>query len=97
MTKAEVERYIMGATWRLKLQAQFDYSQANLIGLAYAKTQSNSVQFPSLEEAYPSFFAEELRQQEQEAQLAEIRLRNSQNRFLEYALKHNAKMKEGVD
>ena len=61
MTKAEVERYIEGATWRLKVKAQFDYSLANLIGLAYAKTQSNSVTFPSLEEAYASLYADELK------------------------------------
>ena len=97
MTKAEVERYLEGATWRLKVQAQFDYSLANLIGLAYARTQSNSVNFPTLEEAYASLFAEELQKKEDEVKANEIRINNSRNRFMEFALRHNAKLKKGVE
>lgn len=98
MTKAEVERYIEGQTWRLKLKAQFDYSLANLIGMAFAKVESGGKSdFPTLEEAYPTFFAEELKQKQEQEQLEQLRIKNSQNRFLEFALKHNARMKKGVD
>ena len=69
MTKAEIERYIEGATWQLKTKAQFDYSLANLIGLAYARTKSSSVEFPSLEEAYPTIFAIELAQKQEQERL----------------------------
>lgn len=97
MTKAEVERYIEGGLWQLKVKAQFDYSLANLIGVAFARTQSNSVEFPSLEETYPTIFAEELKKQQEEKQLEELRIKNSCNRFLEFALKNNAKMRKGVE
>lgn len=97
MTVAEVERYLDGAAWRRKLQAQFDYGLANLIGTAVCQVLGGNVTYPTLEEAYPGLFAEELKQKQDEQREEEIRMRNSQNRFMEFALKHNSRMKKGVD
>lgn len=97
MTVAEVERYMIGAVERMRLRAQFDYNLANLIGTGFCVSMGGSVTFPTLEEAYPSLFADELKQKQEQEQLEEIRMKNSQNRFMEFALKHNARMKKGVD
>ncbi len=99
MTKAEVERYIEGATWQLKLKAQLDYTLANLIGIAFAKSQGSKMAFPTVEEAYPGIFSIENNNEpeEQRQAIEEVKMKNSQNRFLEFALKHNAKMKQGVE
>lgn len=97
MTPGEVERYTNGALWRLKTQAQFDYMLADLIGVSSARMMSNEVKFPTLEEAYPGLFEkkpEEVKALEEE----ELRIQNSTNRFMEFALKHNAKRRnEGVE
>lgn len=95
MTVAEVERYLNGANWRYKTQAQFDYALANLIGISVGRLIATDLGFPSIEEVYPHLFAptdEEQKKLKEE----EERMINSQNRFLEFALKHNAKMK-GVE
>lgn len=93
MTIAEVTRYIDGAVWRMKTQAQFNYILADLIGVSTARIMSNDVKMPTLEEAYPSLFEptkQEVKQAEEEAKAIET----SANRFLQFALQHNAKMRE---
>ena len=97
MTPGEVNRYSEGAVWRLRTKAQFDYMLADLIGVSSARMMSNEVKFPTLEEAYPSLFErrpEEVKALEEE----ELRIQNSTNRFLEFAMKHNAKRRDkGVE
>lgn len=97
MTPGEVQRYNDGAAWRLKSKAQFDYMLANLIGISSARMMSSDVKFPTLEEAYPGLFEtkpEEVKELEEE----QLRIQNSTNRFLEFAMKHNAKRRsEGVE
>lgn len=94
MTVAEVSRFEEGAIWRLKQKAQFDYTLANLIGISSARMMSSDVKFPTLYEAYPSFFEEEAIKEAEEDRAATETI----NRFLEFANKHNAKIrKEGGD
>lgn len=93
MTIAEVMRYEEGAMWRMKQQAQFDYILANLIGVSCARIMSKDVKYPSFDEVYKFNDNEEHQENEQIAQ--DIATQNSINRFLEFAMKHNAKMKEG--
>lgn len=94
MTKAEVERYLEGGLWRLKTQAQFDYSLANLFGISVARVMDNKVSFPKIEEVYPELFREIVVPEEKQE---EIQTNNSMNNFLAFAMKHNARMKEGVE
>ena len=93
MTMAEINRYIEGATWRMKTQAQFDYMLANLIGVSVARIVSKEAEFPSIEKVYPTLFEKELIEQEKQQKAEDIAITNSKNRFLEFALKHNAKLK----
>ena len=92
MTKAEVERYLQGAVWRMKQKAQFDYSLAELIGVSVARIMDSGCQFPAIYDVYPHLFEEE--QQEQEA--IDTATTNSINNFMAFAMKHNAKLK-GVE
>lgn len=94
MTVAEVERYAKGALARRKEKAQFDYVLADLIGVSSARVLSKDVTYPSIEEVYPHLFSKTTEEVRQE-QAAEIATRNSVNRFLEFAQKHNSKMKKG--
>lgn len=91
MSVGEVERYLKGVEWRMKLKAQFDYSLADLIGISAARMVSNDVKFPTIGEAYPTLFA---KQEQEEASKEKIATQNSVNRFLEFAAKHNAKIKK---
>ena len=97
MTPGVVERYSEGALWRLRSKAQFDYMLADLIGVSSARMMSNEVKFPTLEEAYPGLFErkpEEVKALEEE----QLGIQNSTDRFLEFAMKHNAKRRnEGVE
>lgn len=97
MTPGEVQRYTEGAVWRLRSKAQFDYMLADLIGVSSARMMSSEVKFPTLEEAYPGLFEkkpEEIKELEEE----QLRIQNSTNRFLEFAMKHNAKRRnKGVE
>lgn len=96
MTKAEIERYLEGAVWRYKTQAQFDYTLANLFGTAMASILDSKVSFPTIESVYPNLFEKE--KQEKQLTEEEVRMTNSQNNFLAFAKAHNAKMrKEGKD
>jgi hypothetical protein len=91
-TVAEIQRYMEGAVWRMKSQAQFDYSLANLIGVSVARIMSKEVEFPPIEQVYPELFEAVAEEQKQE----EIATQNSINHFMEFAMKHNAKMR-GVE
>lgn len=95
MTVAEVERYLKGATWRYKTQAQLDYTLATLIGNAIGCVIGDG-NMVSIEEAYPSLFEVEL-QEKQEAIEAEKKTMNSVNNFLEFAKRHNSKKSKGVE
>lgn len=92
MTVAEVSRYCEGAVWRMKRQAQFDYSLADLIGASIARLLDNNAEYPSIVDVYPHLFEEEIKEQEE----TEVTTTNSINNFLAFAMAHNAKMK-GVE
>ena len=94
MTLAEIERYCEGATWRLKQQAQFDYSLADLIGVSVGRLLSKEVEYPTIQEVYPHLFEDEIPKEEIN-QLDEVTT-NSINNFMAFAMKHNAKMR-GVE
>lgn len=97
MTIAEIKRFIEGATWRMKSKAQFDYMLANLIGVSVSRIISKEAEFPSIEKVYPTLFEKELMEiaeQEKQQEEANKMITNSTNRFLEFALKHNARIKE---
>ncbi len=93
MTKAEVERYLQGAVWRMKQKAQFDYSLADLIGASVARVLDSGNKYPSLYEVYPHLFEEEKQEQAKE----DVATTNSINNFMAFAMAHNAKMKKGVE
>lgn len=80
-----------GAVWRMRSQAQFDYSLANLIGISVARIMSNDVEYPAIEKVYPDLFEAVVEDSEQAQE--EIATQNSINHFMEFALKHNAKMR----
>ena len=96
MTVAELQRYIDGAMWRLKQRASFDYTLANLIGISNARLLSSDVDYPSLENAYSTLFADEISKAEADRKAEEIAIQNSTNRFLEFAKKHNTKVRREV-
>lgn len=96
MTVAEVERYLNGAVWRHKTQAQFDYTLATLIGRAVSCVVSGG-EMATLEEAYPSLFDAPNQEEEKEEREKEKRITNSVNRFLAFAKQHNAKKMKGVN
>lgn len=91
MTLAEIQRYIEGATWRLKSKAQMDYALANLIGMSVGRLFDNKASMPSIEEVYPTLF--EIEKAKEEPKEDDIMLK-SQNRFMEWALRHNARKRE---
>lgn len=94
MTKAEVERYLQGAVWRMKQKAQFDYSLAELIGVSVARIMDSGCKFPDIYDVYPHLFEEE---KQEEAQIDAVTT-NSMNNFMAFAMAHNAKMKnKGVE
>ena len=93
MTLAEVQRYIDGAEWRMRTQAQYDYTLANLIGISVSRVMSNDVKFPSIEKVYPNLFAD-VDKAEMQSKEEEIAITNSTNRFMEFAMKHNAAVKK---
>ena len=96
MTVAELQRYIDGAMWRLKQQASFDYTLANLIGVSNARLLSQDVDYPTLENAYSILFADEISKAKAEQKAEETAIQNSTNRFLEFAKKHNTKVRREV-
>lgn len=92
MTIAEVARWQEGAMWRLKSKAQFDYILADLIGISAGRMASNDVKYPAIEDAYPNLFNDEDKKEEHDD--AEIATNNI-NRFLQFAMAHNAAMTKG--
>lgn len=92
MTIAEIERYCEGAVWRLKQQAQFDYSLANLVGLSVNRLFDNNSEFPSIEDVYPHLFEKELAEKQKE----NIATQKSINNFMAFAMANNSKLK-GVE
>ena len=80
----------------MKQQAQFDYSLADLIGLSVARLFDSNSQFPTVYQAYPHLFEEEVKKEQDEAAQEEIVTTNSMNNFLAFAMKYNAKMR-GVE
>lgn len=89
MTVAEIIRYQEGAIWRMKQKAQFDYALANLIGISSARMMSSDVNYPLIEDVYPNLFEKPKEEDKPE----DIVVQNSVNRFMEFALRHNAMMK----
>lgn len=96
MTVAEIQRYMEGAVWRMRSQAQFDYTLANLIGVSTARIMSNGVEMPPIEQVYPNLFEEEKEESVIQA-IEDKKMEDSKNRFLEFALQHNARLKRRVD
>lgn len=94
MTIAEVDRYLTGATWRMKAQAEFDYTLSLLIGSAIGRVIGGG-EGVSIEEAYPNLFTDDPEASEEIIQ--EKQITNSVNRFLEFAQKHNTKKSKGVE
>jgi hypothetical protein len=92
MTVAEIQRYMDGAIWRMKSQAQFDYSLANLIGVSVARIMSNDVSYPQIEEVYPDLFEDEIKEKRRQKE-EELKINNSVNNFMAFAMKHNSKIK----
>lgn len=92
MTVAELERYMNGAIWRLRVKAQFDYRLADLIGASCGRLFSSDVKYPTLEESYDELFKgtdeQQAQREEQEALEADIK---SMNVFLQFAAQHNTK------
>ena len=93
MTLAEVVRWEKGAIFRLKSKAQFDYILADLIGISVVSKFSDKIEYPTIEKAYSGLFDE----QKEEHNNEEIIAQNNVNRFMEFALKHNAMMKKGEE
>ena len=92
-TLAENMRFEDGYKWRLQSKAQFDYALANLIGISCARMMSKDVQFPAIEDVYDGIF-EKKKEQITEEQEQDIATQDSVNRFMEFALKHNAMMRK---
>ena len=93
MTVGEIERYSEGAVWRMQSKAQFDYILADLIGISTARILSNDVQFPDIKEVYPLLFNDGTKTEDD----VEDRTQASINNFMEFALKLNARKREGVE
>ena len=80
MTKAEVERFLEGAVWRMKQKAQFDYSLADLIGASIGRLFDNNVKYPTIYEVYPTLFEEEKNTPNEDTK-SDIATTNSINNF----------------
>lgn len=93
MTIAEIDRFMNGAIWRMKQQAQYDYTLASLITNGVACVLGGG-EFATIEKAYPYLFGEEKAEPEETAN--EVTVKNSVNRFLAFAQQHNAKIQKGV-
>jgi hypothetical protein len=96
MTVAEIERFVKGAEYRMRLQAQMDYMLGNLIGISVGRCVSKDVTYPPIEKVYPTLFEapspEEVQKEEEEKLVT-----NSTNRFMEFAMKHNAKFNKNKE
>ena len=79
----------------MKSKAQFDYLLADLFGISVARVLDSEVEFPPVEKVYSFLFEDNVQKTEDNEEA--IRMENSVNRFIEFALKHNAKLREGVN
>lgn len=86
MTIAEIDRWMGGANWRLRTQAQFDYVLADLVGISVSRIFSKEAQFPSIDQAYPELFKGVVEKKEPEDDLTT----KSVNNFLARAMAINA-------
>jgi hypothetical protein len=96
MTLAEIERQIKSKQrldkLRVKEKANFDYIMALLIGRAMARCFSESADFPQIHEVYPSIFADQVKEKEEDKQEKIDQL--SALRFKQFAKSYNEKIKE---
>jgi hypothetical protein len=94
MTFAELNRLVTSKQRVAKMKAQekasYDYLLAALIGRAYAASMSSSIEFPAIEEAYPSVFDVEQKRQEKQERINQL----SALRFKQFAQSYNTKFKE---
>lgn len=95
MTPGEVIRYAESRTRVRKLEAQekasFDYILANLIVKGVGLTLGSKGSFPSIEEAYPTLFQEEVKEVEERNR--ELKNNLSALRFKQFAQSYNNKFK----
>ena len=96
MTVAEIERFMLGAEYRMKTQAQMDYMLGHLIGVSMARILSKEATYPPIEEVYPTLFEAPSQEEIQRAEEEKL-VTNSTNRFLEFALKHNAQVNKNKE
>jgi hypothetical protein len=96
MTPGEVVRYAESRTRVRKLEAQekatYDYILANLIVKGVGLTLGSKGSFPSIEEAYPTLFQEEVKEVEERNK--EQRMSLSALRFKQFAQSYNKKFKD---
>ena len=92
-TLAENMRFEDGYRWRLQSKAQFDYALANLIGISCARMMSDDVEMPAIEDIYDGIFEKKQEEEITDSKEQEIATQNSVNRFMEFAMKHNAMMR----
>ena len=99
MTVAEINRWIEGATWRLKSQAQFNHILADLIGVSVARVMSSEIEFPTIDKVYPELFADVVKEEKEKVE-DDKQTQKSVNNFLARAMAINkarkAKEDEGV-
>lgn len=96
MTKAEIERYMEGAVWRMRMQAQFDYKLADLIGVSVGRLIDNNIEMPEVQRAYSVIFDDETPEAKEEREQT-AKMESSINNFLAFANRHNAKLSKGVE
>ena len=95
MTIAEIERAIKSKVrmekYRAKEKAIFDYMLADLIGSSVARLFSSNINYPTIEEVYPSIFIDDIEQkkQEKEKKITELSIL----RFKEFTKSFNNKYK----
>ena len=95
MTIAELERAIKSKNRiiisQAKEKAAYDYMLANLIGLNVMRSMSNSIEMPTLQEAYSFLFNDENDKAKEERQQKITEL--STLRFKQFAKSYNDRYK----
>ena len=96
MTFAEIERAVSSAIRVRKLEskekASYDYILATLIAKGMAKAFGDKSAYPTLEEAYPEVFADDIA--EREAKAKEQKMNLSAIRFRQFAQSFNKGFKK---
>ena len=87
MTIAEIDRWMNGATWRLRTKAQYDYILSDLIGVSVSRVMSSEVKLPSIDKVYPELFKDVVEEKEEPEDDLTTK---SVNRFLARAMAINA-------